>query len=393
MPDTYISQFSGEEIDAALRAAQIISGASTPAELRKKLEIRGDTIPVSAEDSTLISGALKYRTNPNLLDNWYFGNPVNQRSGYYIPAGVKYNTLSWTEAGTTDKAYPVIGYSGQDPLITVNGTNYIVGKSAQVPGYCTVGYCIDRWVLAGDTATLNGDGITFVSPSPGRVVRQPIEFPDFLSGKTVTFSIYAKVTSGKWLLTDTENFASVHRDVPISTGITSWTFEVADANKFGSSAKSVGFWGGTEGGQIAVFAAKLELGDTQTLAHQDSSGNWILNEIPDFGEQLRRCQRYHREIERSNYGTFAFGMSTSATEIDFLIPLNPPMRVAPSVSFEGSFATNGVSFNSISSLVVVKSYPDGITLRATGSGFVRGEERTLQVSSAATSKIIISADL
>ena len=58
MPDTYTSQFSGEEIDAALRAAHIISGASTPAELRDKLEIRGDTIPVSAEDSTLISEAL-----------------------------------------------------------------------------------------------------------------------------------------------------------------------------------------------------------------------------------------------------------------------------------------------------------------------------------------------
>ena len=86
MPDTYTSQFSGEEIDAALRAAHIISGASTPAELRDKLEIRGDTIPVSAEDSTLISEALtKIPTtsgggvNPNLLDNWYFGRPVNQR--------------------------------------------------------------------------------------------------------------------------------------------------------------------------------------------------------------------------------------------------------------------------------------------------------------------------
>ena len=86
MPDTYTSQFSGEEIDSALRAAQIISGASTLAELREKLEIRGDNIPVSAEDSTLISEALtKIPTtsgggvNPNLLDNWYFGNPVNQR--------------------------------------------------------------------------------------------------------------------------------------------------------------------------------------------------------------------------------------------------------------------------------------------------------------------------
>ena len=96
MPDTYTSQFSGEEIDSALRAAQIISGASTPAELRKKLEIRGDTIPVSAEDSTLISEALtKIPTtsgggvNPNLLDNWYFGRPVNQR-GQTEYSGDKY---------------------------------------------------------------------------------------------------------------------------------------------------------------------------------------------------------------------------------------------------------------------------------------------------------------
>ena len=39
------------------------------------------------------------------------------------------------------------------------------------------------------------------------------------------------------------------------------------------------------------FAAKLELGSQQTLAHQEN-GVWVLNEIPDYGEQLRRCQRY-----------------------------------------------------------------------------------------------------
>lgn len=40
-----------------------------------------------------------------------------------------------------------------------------------------------------------------------------------------------------------------------------------------------------------VLAAKLELGDTQTLAHKEGD-TWVLNEIPDFGEQLRRCQWY-----------------------------------------------------------------------------------------------------
>ena len=102
MPDTYISQFSGEEIDSALRAAQMISGASTPAELREKLEIRGDTIPVSAGDSTLISEALtKIPTtsgggvNPNLLVNWYFGRPVNQRANLSIRGNATYAIDRW----------------------------------------------------------------------------------------------------------------------------------------------------------------------------------------------------------------------------------------------------------------------------------------------------------
>lgn len=39
-------------------------------------------------------------------------------------------------------------------------------------------------------------------------------------------------------------------------------------------------------------AAKLELGDQQTLAHQDESGNWVLNEIPNYAEQYAICEQY-----------------------------------------------------------------------------------------------------
>lgn len=306
MPDTYISQFSGEEIDAALRAAQIISGASTPAELRKKLEIRGDTIPVSATDPTPSSEALTTSgggINPNLLDNWYFGNPVNQRSGYYIPAGVKYNTLSWTEAGTTDKAYPVIGYIGQDPLITVNGTNYIVGKSAQVPGYCAAGYTVDRWrsLVTSKTVKVESDGLAISDTADFGAFIQRIEYQG-LFGKTVTFSVLAKRLA--------QGAQSPYITV-MNGGGSDYSYEGYDAIKaadnyeissvtvtLSNTAPTGGYFFvdivGMTGSSIKILAAKLELGDTQTLAHQDSSGNWILNEIPDFGEQLRRCQRYCR---------------------------------------------------------------------------------------------------
>ena len=293
MPDTYISQFSGEEIDAALRAAQMISGADTPAALRKKLEIRGDTIPVSATDPTPISEALTASgggVNPNLLDNWYFGRPVNQRNGYYIPAGVKYNTLSWTEAGTTDKAYPVIGYIGQDPLITVNGTNYIVGKSVQVPGYCAAGYTVDRWFLEHPyNLKIDATGLHFTpsnSDSYTNLIQKiPVEKWTTLNGKTITVSALTSdgkllYKSGTWT---PESGPVVYFD----------NFEFSSAAFVNAQSYQLGRLYVYAGKSADVLAVKVELGSTQTLAHQEN-GVWVLNEIPNFGEQLRRCQRYCR---------------------------------------------------------------------------------------------------
>lgn len=330
MPDTYTSQFSGEEIDSTLRAAQIISGASTPAELREKLEIRGDTIPVSAEDSTLISEALtKIPTtsgggvNPNLLDNWYFGRPVNQRNGYYIPAGVKYNTLSWTEVGTTDKAYPVIGYIGQDPLIAVNGTNYIVGKSVQVPGYCVAGYTIDRWKLdVGGAVTLE-DGCICLKKSGTYWGEYFADFDQFI-GMTLTGSVLLS-------------------DGTLRTGSFVYNGSVNQAQTFFSS--ELGFYIQKLSNSqtqceinslvdnVKIKAIKLELGDTQTLAHKEN-GVWVLNEIPDFGEQLRRCTYYAEKVESADTPTITNStfVPSGATSAVFILPY-ARKRTVPAINF------------------------------------------------------------
>lgn len=257
MPDTYTSQFSGEEIDAALRAAQIISGADTPAELRKKLEIRGDTIPVSAEDSTLISEALtKIPTtsgggvNPNLLDNWYFERPVNQR-------------------GQTE-------YAG-------NAT-----------------YSIDRWWTQYDTPLSVVDGGIKIG---GKWDVQQY-FKNTLPNATYTLSLLYRDRTGSDSLrllagnrTDGDIAQTESKD---ASGILSVTFSTATANRF-----NFGFTGSTDNSAI-IIAIKLELGDTQTLAHKEGD-RWVLNEIPNFGEQLRRCQRYavddnyHTTVGQLNY--------------------------------------------------------------------------------------------
>lgn len=343
MPDTYISQFSGEEIDSALRAAQMISGASTPAELREKLEIRGDTIPVSAGDSTLISEALtKIPTtsgggvNPNLLDNWYFGRPVNQRNGYIVPTGVDYYTFAWEKVGQTDKNYPVLlrrnAENNYDCEIEINGTRYVVAGTKSVPGYCTSGYTIDRWkALSLDgTVTCENDclAIENTNGTAASIIIDQIFEPDLsnaLKGKTLTLSVMVKSVKGKFTFQSGDKSLEIIKPGLSHLVIPSWV----DKYNYGVRCFNSG-----GAGKIEISAVKLELGDTQTLAHKDSSGNWVLNEIPDFGEQLRRCMYYAEKVESKDTpvitnSTFVPHGATSAV---FILPY-ARKRTAPVISF------------------------------------------------------------
>jgi hypothetical protein len=289
MPDTYISQFSGEEIDSALRAAQMISGASTPAELRKKLEIRGDTIPVSAGDSTLISEALtKIPTtsgggvNPNLLDNWYFGNPVNQR--------------------------------GQTELASGNWSTYF----------------IDRWLATASECAyaITDDGIK-ISKLPHQYQQIWLQKMERMEKRTYTLSFFLK-DIGLLSLTFTPQGSDYTEQTLDGGFIISFTSEANLKNPairlLTSASVTVS--------DVTILAAKLELGDTQTLAHQDSSGNWILNEIPDFGEQLRRCMYYAEKVESKD--TPAITNSTfvpsGATSAVFILPY-ARKRTVPAINF------------------------------------------------------------
>lgn len=294
MPDTYISQFSGEEIDSALRAAQIISGASTLAELRDKLEIRGDTIPVSAEDSTLISDALtKIPTtsgggvNPNLLDNWYFGNPVNQR-----------------------------------------------GKTE----YTSNGYTIDRWKFNNNNGDLVIDdtGIMFIGKQNYAEFEQRYEFPKDISGKQITISILADSFSGEGDFYLGIQNQTNYRTFLLSAGLNSFTlnfFDESSVFRYFIQSQNVNE---TNPPKMHLLAAKLELGSTQTLAHKEGD-KWVLNEIPDFGEQLRRCQRYYRRWTGADNKPLGVAVRRESKLLELVFSLDTAMRVSPSLTFNGSF--------------------------------------------------------
>ena len=89
----------------------------------------------------------------------------------------------------------------------------------------------------------------------------------------------------------------------------------------------------TNGAQISYFAAvKLELGDTQTLAYQDSTGAWQLLPQPesDYATQLAKCQRYFRRFP-ANY---VMGIAQNGNHVSFRYPCNPPMRTTPVLSMQ-----------------------------------------------------------
>lgn len=251
--------------------------------------------PLNAKNMQDISDNLEYvsnnMVNPNLLDNWYFGNPVNQRGQ--------------------------ASYTGN-------------------------GYGIDRWISGGVSLELLSDNIACTATAGGQVYRQPIS-PDLrraLAGEKVTFSILCSEISGDWNLTDGGGFAEVHADVAIHSGLKSWTFTVASGEEVGA----LGWWGTTAGSRIAIRAVKLELGSQQTLAHQEN-GVWVLNEIPKFGDQLAECQRYYRPLFKhgKDCSIVATAAGEATLEVDYA--LNPPMRTTPALVGDTHGALRIVAYN------------------------------------------------
>ena len=273
--DYYTSRYSGEEIDAAIAA-----------------------VPGKAETAQLC--------NRNLLDNWYFGNPVDQRGGYISLQGVPvYNDAACTSlmGNQTETAATCIkSDTNYQRIINGQGSGYV--KAADVVrGYVGVGYGIDRWKALTDvvTLTISNDGITL-----HRNGGNPWLWSEQIESSVVTnfmgkhFTVSVLTTQGLVVLDVPSAFTS-ETSITDPTGVSVWL------NTSGIVLI------GTINDSMILIAAKLELGSQQTLAHQDADGNWVLNEVPDYGEQLRRCQRY---FEKTSWNV-CIAVATTTTTIDF----------------------------------------------------------------------------
>ena len=239
-------------------------------------------------------------SNPNLLDNWYFGNPVNQR-------------------GQTS-------YSGQGS------------------------YSIDRWILQYETnLEIVGDAIRL---SGKWDMKQILERT--LPNGTYTASVLyknAEVVNDFWIYLDSSNGVAIFGSSTKETaGLLSCTFTVSgnDINRV-----RVAFQDDSGNSKVDILAIKLELGSQQTLAHQEN-GVWVLNEIPDYGEQLRRCQRYFVNFNPYKVGWFAMppAVASNASQAYSAVTLPVAMRAQPVVAYGGNIVLSQDADHAVASILV-----------------------------------------
>lgn len=285
--------------------------------------------------------ALQTVGNPNLLDNWYFVNPVNQR-------GLK--------------------------------------SYANSSGF----YGIDRWRIASGLSNscyveINDGYVSFVNANttPGSYIYfgQNFEYDITPTGVPRTVSIMDK--------------DGILRSYTGQNG-TSWEYDNG-IYVYQASQKSLNFRLDA-GKRLDMKAVKLELGSRQTFAHQDASGNWVLNEIPNYEEQLARCQRYAINLSGPTaYGVLGFGIARDANVASIFCPLPVSMCTTPTVSFSGSLCVSSTATVGGSPLVTAVRVDhinsNGITLDVTAPGLTAGAACQLWRVGDSSAYILLSTDL
>nr|DAL24809.1 MAG TPA_asm: tail protein [Caudoviricetes sp.] len=246
--------------------------------------------PYTAGENISISGSViatkAFPCNPNLLVNWYFGNPVNQRGQTSYPGGA---------------------------------------------------YAIDRWLpSSGNTSLVVKDGfLTVTTRTDGAAVDQIQEFP-YPPGTVLTLSALMRCTTanaGLQCRFGKDGTATDYSETVTLTGTGDWelvTLPLTIPSGIGAVLQSPRFRGTAAGITYDIKAIKLELGTQQTLAHQEN-GVWVLNEIPDHSEQYRRCLRYFQSIQGKNFPIFA-GEVGATGRLYFTVPLIEPMRSGVTVA-------------------------------------------------------------
>lgn len=159
-------------------------------------------------------------------------------------------------------------------------------------------YGFDRWqVTGGGQVQISDNGVIITGVGLYGGFQEFIENWGNFKGKTVTLSflISGGTAIGNGAYVDILTGESEYTNNVTEAGVASLTVSLPqDITKLQCALIT----SPNSGYDLTVIAAKLELGSKQTLAHQEGE-KWVLNEIPNYAEQLARCQRYLLDITPS----------------------------------------------------------------------------------------------
>ena len=195
--------------------------------------------------------------------------------------------------------------------------------------YTNNSYTIDGWFIGtdGGSVSLQDGKLHFKRDGSWMNFIQNIEKFDSMKGERLTFSVLADGRFG--LVVQYKNDGYLFSDiVEREHGVHSFTFDLpTDATMF-----SVMLSIPDNNGQN-FYAAKLELGPFQTLAHMEGN-TWVLNDPPpNYALELLKCQRYFVRMKNteSSAVSIGFGSKTAHNKVAITVPLAVPMRIKPTV--------------------------------------------------------------
>ena len=292
MPDDYyVSQYSGEEIDALLGRAGagtvLYDAAQTLTDVQKqqaRTNIGADTV----------QGAVRYDAAQSLTD----AQKTQARSNI--------DAASIDEVNAIPKPNLFI-----NPLLQI-WQQYPSGWS----GVPVNRYVCDGWrVLSSDGSKQNNlrpaspYGMANAAGGANCTFTQFLENAAQFNGLQMTCSVL-KITSN-----GSQSFVT---DTKTASG---WTETTDILAFFGTSNQ----WRWINSGETLI-GAKLEVGSRQTFVHKQANGSYTLNEIPDKGTELFRCQRRLVKIAKD---TRYRAVQVTSNQIYFTVPIPTTMRGSP----------------------------------------------------------------
>lgn len=236
-----------------------------------------------------------------------------------------------------------------NPFFTVNQREYTSNNLLQLQ------YWADRWLRNTSTSgqgslSLSNGIVTLTAPSGsggfGNILQRMAD-PSIISGKVVTLSLLKSdgtIIGGSFTrVAGTSQFAYNQNNIKLY---------IAPSNAIVVQVEN--------GASISFKAVKLELGSYSTL----------VNDVPpDYGEELRKCQRYFVRLVQAAPTILGSGFCTSGGGgFVALIHTPVPMRAVTEVVVQGQFSlAHGSTRTNFTTVSVSHTQQNGVVVSGSGS--------------------------